>query len=71
MRILRYIPLLCFVFLVAIAISLSLSSTCGAKTTPDKASLGCALNLRKDSIGCFNVSRNENLDVSLTRDGLP
>lgn len=61
-------------FLVAIAMSRSLVSSVGARTTPDRASdgfLNVANALDTVSMGCLTASSMENLDVSLTRVGLP
>lgn len=48
----------------------SLSSKSGSKTTPDSASPDLGLSLFTVLIGCRNVSKRENLDVSRTSDGL-
>lgn len=59
---------------MAIAISRSLRSKFGARTTPANASEGfLKLAMAFDTVrmGCFTASRRENLDVSLTRVGLP
>lgn len=71
MRIFRYMPRFCLVFLVAIAISRSLSSNLGARTTPDSASAGFVVSFLKVSMGCLTDSRSENREVSLTKEGLP
>lgn len=59
---------------MAMAISLSLFSNVGAKTTPAKASEGflkLATAFDTVNIGCFTASNSENLDVSFTSVGLP
>lgn len=66
-----YIPLFCLVFLVAIAMSRNRSSNAGSKTTPESASVSLFLSFFSASMGCLRVSKNENLDVSRTKDGLP
>lgn len=50
---------------------LSLSSSAGAKTTPDNASPDVGLSFFTVSMGLRTLSSKDSLDVSRTKDGLP
>lgn len=70
-RIFLYNPLFCLVFFVAMATSLNLPSSFGAKMMPDRASVSVFLRLLMVFMGCFKPSNTENLEVSLTSEGFP
>uniref|UniRef100_A0A6B0V1X0 Putative secreted protein n=1 Tax=Ixodes ricinus TaxID=34613 RepID=A0A6B0V1X0_IXORI len=67
----RYIPLFFLVFLVAMAMSLSRSSSLGSRTTPLSASVGLLVSWRVVLMGCLRASMTVSREVSLTSEGLP